>query len=43
MPTSESTCWSLIHGAAAGDADDRAGFARRYAPVVRAYLGSEEV
>jgi RNA polymerase sigma factor (sigma-70 family) len=40
MPTSESTCWSLIHGAAAGDADDRAGFARRYAPVVRAYLAA---
>jgi RNA polymerase sigma-70 factor (ECF subfamily) len=40
MTTSESTCWSLIHGAAAGDADDRAGFARRYAPVVRAYLAA---
>ena len=40
MPTSESTCWSLIHGAAAGDADDRSGFARRYAPVVRAYLAA---
>src|SRR5215510_9260970 len=34
----ETTCWSLIEGAAAGNADDRARFAHRYAPVVRAYL-----
>src|SRR5262245_12897691 len=34
----ESTCWSLIHGAAAGNADDRAQFAHRYTSVVRSYL-----
>jgi RNA polymerase sigma-70 factor (ECF subfamily) len=33
-----STCWSLIGGAAAGDSADRAEFARRYAPVIKAYL-----
>jgi RNA polymerase sigma-70 factor (ECF subfamily) len=40
MPTPESTCWSLIHGAAAGDAGDRSTFARRYSPVVRTYLAA---
>jgi len=32
------TCWTLIRGAAAGDLDGRDAFARRYSPVVRAYL-----
>ncbi len=40
MPTSESTCWSVIRGAAAGDRSDRAELARRYLGVVRAYLAS---
>jgi RNA polymerase sigma-70 factor (ECF subfamily) len=34
------TCWTVIRGAAAGNDRDREEFARRYAPVVRAYLGN---
>ncbi len=33
-----STCWTVIEGAAAGDHEDKQQFARRYGPVVRAYL-----
>ena len=40
MPTSESTCWTVIRGAAAGDRSDRAELARRYLSVVRAYLAA---
>src|SRR5262249_11299978 len=40
MANPESTCWTVIGGAAAGSASDRAEFARRYAPVVRAYLAA---
>jgi RNA polymerase sigma factor (sigma-70 family) len=36
----ESTCWTLIRGAALGNGADREAFARSYAPVVRAYLGA---
>ena len=36
--TPESTCWTLIRGAAAGNPADRAGFADRYAGVIRSYL-----
>lgn len=36
----ESTCWTVIREAAAGDPDQRAAFARRYAPVMRAYLAA---
>jgi len=32
----ESTCWTEVRGAAAGDAGEREAFARRYSPVVRA-------
>ncbi len=35
---SDSTCWTLIQGAAAGRKDDREDFARRYVTVVRTYL-----
>jgi RNA polymerase sigma factor (sigma-70 family) len=35
-----STCWTVIHGAAAGDPRERETFARLYAPVVRAYLAA---
>lgn len=35
---SDSTCWTLIHGAARGEAEDRDDFARRYVTLVRAYL-----
>ncbi len=37
--SSDSTCWTLIRGAAAGRLEDREDFARRYIAVVRAYLG----
>src|SRR4051794_16007086 len=40
MPASDSTCWTLIRGAAAGDAAARDAFARHYAPAVRAYLAA---
>jgi RNA polymerase sigma-70 factor (ECF subfamily) len=36
----ESTCWTVIQAAAAGSAAERAEFARRYGPVVRAYLAA---
>jgi RNA polymerase sigma-70 factor (ECF subfamily) len=36
----DSTCWTVIEAAAAGSAEDRAEFARRYGSVVRAYLAS---
>lgn len=38
MSSPVSTCWTLIGGAAAGNAEDRTEFARRYAPVVRTFL-----
>jgi RNA polymerase sigma factor (sigma-70 family) len=38
MTTASSTCWSMIDAAAAGDAEQRARFALRYGPVVRATL-----
>src|SRR5262249_17378692 len=37
---SESTCWTVIKGAAAGNPEDRDYFARIYAPVVRGYLAA---
>jgi RNA polymerase sigma-70 factor (ECF subfamily) len=40
MAQPESTCWTVIQGAAAGGAAERDLFARRYAPVVRAYLAA---
>jgi len=36
----DSTCWTVIQGAAAGSAADRDDFVRRYAPVIRAYLAA---
>lgn len=36
----ESTCWTMIRGAAAGDSALRQVFARRYGPVIRAYLAA---
>ncbi len=38
--TSNTTCWMLIRGAASGSKEDRDAFARRYSPVIRAYLGA---
>lgn len=40
MGASESTCWTMIKAAAAGNPRERDGFARQYAPVVRAYLAA---
>jgi RNA polymerase sigma factor (sigma-70 family) len=40
VSASESTCWTVIHGAARGSASDREEFAHRYLPIVRAYLVS---
>ncbi len=36
----DSTRWTIILGAAAGNPAERAEFARRYGPVVRAFLGA---
>jgi RNA polymerase sigma-70 factor (ECF subfamily) len=36
----EPTCWTVIQAAAAGSGRERAEFARRYGPVVRAYLAA---
>jgi RNA polymerase sigma-70 factor (ECF subfamily) len=38
--TAETTCWTLIRGAAAGDPDARAQFADLYVSVVRTYLAA---
>ena len=40
MSVNDSTCWTVIQGAAAGNAPDRDRFARRYLPAVRAYLSA---
>jgi RNA polymerase sigma-70 factor (ECF subfamily) len=40
MSTSESTCWTVIHAAAAGSPTDREELARRYLGTVRAYLSA---
>jgi RNA polymerase sigma-70 factor (ECF subfamily) len=40
VPAPESTCWSVIHAAAAGSTTDRDELARRYLGVVRAYLAA---
>lgn len=40
MASSESTCWTVLHAAAGGNDAAREEFARRYAPLVRAYLAA---
>jgi RNA polymerase sigma factor (sigma-70 family) len=40
MDQTDSTCWTVLRDAAAGGAEERAEFARRYAPLVLAYLGA---
>jgi RNA polymerase sigma-70 factor (ECF subfamily) len=40
MGQADSTCWTVLRGAAAGDDEARAEFAGRYAPLVRAYLAA---
>jgi RNA polymerase sigma-70 factor (ECF subfamily) len=38
--SSQATCWTMIQAAAAGAPDEREAFARRYSPVVRAYVAA---
>ena len=40
MPDPDRTRWTVILGAARGEAAARIEFARRYEPIVRAYLGA---
>ncbi len=40
MPDPQATCWTLIRAAADGAPRQREEFARRYAPVLRAYLAA---
>src|SRR5262245_35289940 len=40
MSTQESTCWTMIRGAANGSLADRDEFARRYFGIVRTYLAA---
>ena len=40
MSPSESTCWTLIRGAAAGNSAHGSGLARHYLEIVRAYLAA---
>jgi hypothetical protein len=40
VPTSESTCWTMIRAAAAGDPAEREELARRYLGIVRSYLAA---
>lgn len=40
MHDSASTCWTMISSAAAGDAEQRTAFVRRYGPAIRAYLAA---
>ena len=40
MPTSVTTCWTVIRGAAAGSPAEREELARRYLGVVRGYLAA---
>lgn len=40
MTRFDSTCWSVVLGAASGDPAMRDEFCRRYEPVIRAYLAA---
>lgn len=40
MDRADSTCWTVIQGAAAGSTADREDFVRRYTPIIRAYLAA---
>lgn len=40
MSAPETTCWTVIQGAARGERHDQEEFSRRYTPVVRAYLAA---
>lgn len=36
----DSTCWTLVRRAAAGDPESRAAYCRLYTPVIRSYLAA---
>ncbi len=38
MTSPDSTCWTVINGAARGERQHQDDFSRRYAPIVRAYV-----
>jgi len=40
MERGDSTCWTLVRAAAAGDVESRETFSRLYGPVIRAYLAA---
>ncbi len=40
MGQSDSTCWTLVRGTAAGRPEDRETFVRRCAQVIKAYLAA---
>jgi RNA polymerase sigma factor (sigma-70 family) len=40
MTSSDTTCWTLIHAAAAGRRREREEFAERYLGAIQAYLGA---
>jgi RNA polymerase sigma-70 factor (ECF subfamily) len=40
MARADSTCWTLVRSAAAGDPESRAAYCRIYDPVIRAYLAA---
>ncbi len=40
MDRGDSTCWTLVRSAAAGDPESRETFSRLYGPVIRAYLAA---
>ena len=40
MDRYDSTCWSVVLGAAAGEPGDREAFSRVYGPVIKSYLAA---
>ena len=40
MGQADSTCWTVLRGAAIGDGESREAFAARYTPLIRAYLAA---
>ena len=42
MRSLETTCWTLVRGAADGSSADAEEFVRRYAPVIEAYLAARQ-
>src|SRR6187549_3464929 len=40
MERTDSTCWTLVRSAAAGDPDSQVTYCRLYGPVITAYLAA---